>query len=105
MFAVIKTGGKQYKVEAGTKLKIEKLEAEEGKKVVFDEVLLVADGEKVTLGKPLVKGAKVTAKVATQGRAKKVIVFKYKNKTRYSVKRGHRQHFTEVEVTDIALKS
>lgn len=101
MFAVIKTGGKQYKVEAGTKLKIEKLEVEEGKTITFDEVLLLADGENVTVGKPVVKGAKVTAKVAAQGRAKKIIVFKYKNKTRYSVKRGHRQHFTEVEITDI----
>jgi len=101
MFAVIKTGGKQYKVEAGTKLKIEKLEVEEGSTVTFDEVLLLADGENVTIGKPVVKGASVTAKVAAQGRAKKIIVFKYKNKTRYSVKRGHRQHFTEVEITDI----
>ena len=103
MFAVIKTGGKQYKVEAGTKLKIEKLEVEEGKTITFDEVLLLADGENVTVGKPLVKGAKVNAKVSGQGRSKKVIVFKYKNKTRYSVKRGHRQHFTEVEVTDIKV--
>ncbi len=101
MFAVIKTGGKQYKVEAGTTLKVEKLEVEDGKDITFDEVLLIADGENITVGKPFVKGAKVVAKIASHGRAKKIIVFKYKNKTRYSVKRGHRQHFTEIEITDI----
>ena len=101
MFAIIKTGGKQYKVQKGSVLKIEKLEVEDGADFTFGEVLLVADGDSVTVGKPMVENASVSAKVIENGRSKKVIVFKYKNKTRYSVKRGHRQHFTKVEITDI----
>lgn len=101
MFAIIKTGGKQYKVQKGSVLKVEKLDVEDGAEVTFDEVLLVADGDKITLGQPVVEKASVSAKVVENGRNKKVIVFKYKNKTRYSVKRGHRQHFTKVEITDI----
>lgn len=100
-FAVIKTGGKQYKVAAGKKVKIEKLAAEEGKAVVFDHVLLIADGGKVDIGTPLVKGAKVEAKVLKQGRDEKKIVFKYHRKTRYHKKKGHRQPFTEVEVVKV----
>src|SRR3989344_9008835 len=101
MYAVIKTGGKQYLVEPGKKLKIEKLDVAEGGKVVFDEVLLVFDDKKTDVGTPLVKSAKVEAKVLKQGRAKKVIVFRYHSKTRYRKKKGHRQHFTEVEITKI----
>ena len=101
MFAVIKTGGKQYRVTPGQKLKIEKLDTEESGAVKFDQVLLVADGEKVEIGQPLVKGAKVEARVSKQGRAKKKIVFKYHRKTRYHKKKGHRQPFTEVEITKI----
>ncbi len=101
MFAIIKTGGKQYKVQKGSVLKVEKLDVEDGAEVTFDEVLLVADGDTVSVGKPTVAKASVSAKVVQNGRDKKVIVFKYKNKTRYSVKRGHRQHFTKVEITDI----
>lgn len=104
MLAVIKTGGKQYLVSSGLKLKIEKLEAREDETVVFDSVLLIADGEEVTLGTPLVGGAKVSAKVLTQGRHRKLIVFKYHPKTRYRKMRGHRQPFTEVEVTGIVAK-
>jgi len=100
-FAVIKTGGKQYLVEPGKKLKIEKLEAEEGKNVIFDQVLLKSDFNKLEIGNPIVAGAKVTGKVLKQGRAKKVVVLKYKPKKRYKVKKGHRQHFTEVEITKI----
>jgi len=100
-FAVIKTGGKQYIVEPGKKLKIEKLEAEEGKEVTFDQVLLLSDNNKLLFGTPLVENAKVVGKVLKQGRAKKVVVFKYKPKKRYKVKKGHRQHFTEVEITKI----
>ncbi|MFH1657395.1 MAG: 50S ribosomal protein L21 [bacterium] len=104
MLAVIKTGGKQYIVSAGKKLKIEKLEAEEGKEVTFDEVLLLENEGKVEIGDPLIKTAKVKAKVLQQGKAKKVIVFKYKAKKRYKKKRGHRQPFTEVEITAIETK-
>lgn len=100
-FAVIKTGGKQYLVSLGKKLKIEKLDAPEGGNVVFDEVLLVADGDNVEIGKPLVSGAKVESRVLGQGRARKVIVFKYHRKTRYRKKKGHRQHFTEVLIEKI----
>ena len=100
MFAVIKTGGKQYKISPEEKLKIEKLDAKEGDKVVFEEVLLVEDGD-IKIGQPLVKGAKVEAEVLKQAKADKVIVFKYKPKKRYQVKRGHRQPFTEVKILGI----
>ena len=100
-FAVIKTGGKQYLVEPGKKLKIEKLEAEEGKEVIFDQVLLKSDTNKLLIGAPLVEGAKVAGKVLKQGRSKKVVVFKYKPKKRYKVKKGHRQFFTEVEIIKV----
>lgn len=101
MFAIIKTGGKQYKVSPGQKLRIEKLEAEDGTTVHFDQVLLVADGEKIEIGAPILKGAEVDAKVLKQGRDDKKIVFKYHAKTRYRKKKGHRQHFTEVEIIKI----
>ncbi len=97
-FFIIETGGKQYKVLPGQKLKIEKLEAEAGESVVFDKVLLVADGENVQIGTPYVEGAKIEAKILKQGRDKKKIVFKYHSKTRYRKKKGHRQSFTEVEI-------
>jgi large subunit ribosomal protein L21 len=103
MFAIIRTGGKQYSVEKGTVLKIEKLDNEAGTEVVFDDVLLLENESDITVGTPRVENAKVVAKVLSQGRGKKQIIFKYKNKTRYSVKNGHRQPYTEVEVTDITL--
>lgn len=98
--AVIKTGGKQYVIREGDKLKLEKIIAKEGDSVEFDEVLLVVDKE-VKIGTPLVEGAKVSAKVLKQGRSKKVIVFHYHSKTRYKKKAGHRQRFTEVEISKI----
>ncbi|MFH1759302.1 MAG: 50S ribosomal protein L21 [Patescibacteria group bacterium] len=101
MFAIIETGGKQYKVAPKQKLKIEKLNAEEGGAFVFDKVLLVADGEKVEIGKPYLEERKVEAKVVKQARAKKVIVLRYKPKTRQQTKKGHRQPYTEVEITAI----
>ncbi len=101
MFAVIKTGGKQYIVEPGTKLKIEKLDAKEEKEIKFSEVLLLEKNRKLEIGTPLIKGAKVIGKVLKQGKAKKVIIFKYKAKKRYRKKTGHRQLFTEVEITKI----
>lgn len=104
MLAVIKTGGKQYIVNPGKKIRIEKLDIEEGKKVTFEDVLLINDGKKTTIGEPVVKGATVTGKVLKQDKDKKVIVFKYKPKKRYKVKKGHRQPFTEVEISDIVAK-
>jgi len=101
MLAVIKTGGKQYLVSPGQKIKIEKLDAKEGKEVTFKDVLLLEKGGKIEIGNPLVEGAKVAGKIISEGKGKKVIVFKFKAKTRYRVKRGHRQPFTEVEITKI----
>jgi large subunit ribosomal protein L21 len=101
-FAIIKTGGKQYKVAAGDVLKIEKLEAEDGSKVVFDQVLLVDEDGKTTIGTPLVAGAKVTATVAKTALGKKLIVMRYKAKVRYRKAQGHRQPFTEVKIDSIA---
>jgi len=101
MIAVIETGGKQYLVSSGKKIKIEKLETEQDKSVDFDKILLVADGENVKLGRPYVEGAKVSAKVLKQGKSNKVIVFKYHAKKRYHKKKGHRQPYTEVEIVSI----
>ncbi len=100
MYAIIQTGGKQYKAAVGDEILVEKLDAEPGTEVSLD-VLLVADGDTVTVGKPLVEGVKATAKVLEQGKSKKVIVFKYKPKKNIRTKRGHRQPFTKVEITAI----
>lgn len=101
MLAIIKTGGKQYLVSPGDKIKIEKLDKKEGKEVIFSNVLLSEKSRKVEIGTPKVKGVKVTAKILRQARGKKVIIFKYKPKKRYKVKKGHRQPFTEIEITKI----
>ncbi len=101
MLAVIKTGGKQYKVTPGQKIKIEKLENNVGDEVVFDSVLLVDNEKEVSIGNPLVKGAKVLGKVLNQDKHDKVIIYKYKPKKRYRLKKGHRQPFTEVEIVKI----
>jgi large subunit ribosomal protein L21 len=101
MLAVIKAGGKQYLVSPGQKLKIEKIEKEVGQEIVFNEVLLTVENEKAKIGAPLVSGAKVTAKVISQGKGKKVIILKFKPKTRYHKKMGHRQPYTEVEIKSI----
>lgn len=98
MFAVVETGGKQYKVSPGQKLKVEKLDVQPGANLSLDKVLLVADGEEVKLGAPYIEGAKVETKVLSQGRHDKKIVFKYHSKTRYKKKKGHRQPYTELEV-------
>jgi large subunit ribosomal protein L21 len=100
-FAVIETGGKQYKVAVGDKINIEKLGLENGADVVFDKVLLVADGEKVEIGTPYLKDVKVGGKVLENYRTKKIIVFKYHSKVRRRKKKGHRQEMTEVEITNI----
>ena len=101
MHAVIKTGGKQYRVKAGDELKIEKLDLEEGSQVIFDQVLAVGQGDNITLGLPLVSGATVTAEVVEQARDRKIIIFKKNRRQGYQVKRGHRQHFTRVKITEI----
>mgnify|MGYP001612056753 CR=1 FL=1 len=103
MIAVIKTGGKQYKVKEGDTIKVEKLDAEAGKGIDFSEVLLVADekGENVKVGAPFVAGATVAATVLAQGRTKKIDVIKYKRKIRYRKKYGHRQAFTQVKIEKI----
>ncbi len=101
MYAIIKTGGKQYRVSEGDVLNIEKLNVEEGSEVVFDEVLTVVEGSDVKIGKPVVEGAKVTAKVVEHGKAAKILVFKYKAKSNYRKRQGHRQPFTTVEIASI----
>jgi len=115
MLAVIKTGGKQYLVTPGEKIKIEKIdskaktsaskgkEKEESQEVIFDQVLLLEKGNKIEIGNPLVKGAKVIGKVISQGKGKKIIVFKYKPKTRYKKKAGHRQPYTLIEIKEIQI--
>ncbi|MDD5547355.1 MAG: 50S ribosomal protein L21 [Candidatus Pacebacteria bacterium] len=100
-FAIIETGSKQYKVSAGDKIKVEKLDAEAGANLSLDKVLLIADGEDVKIGTPYLEKAKVEAKVLSQGRHDKIIVFKYHSKTRYHKKNGHRQPFTELEIVSI----
>ncbi len=101
-FAVIKTGGKQYKVAAGDILTVEKLSGyEEGGKLTFGEVLLVADGDKTMVGDPLIKGASVEAEFVAEGKGKKILVLRYKNKTNYRKKKGHRQPYTKVKISKI----
>ena len=101
MYAVIKTGGKQYRVAAGEKLKIEQLPADIGAEIVLDQVLLVADGDNLKMGRPLVTGASVQAKVLAQGRHDKVRIFKLRRRKHYQKHQGHRQNFTEIEITGI----
>lgn len=101
MFAVIKTGGKQYIVRKGSKVSIERLEGEKGDTVKFSDVLLTAQESKTTVGVPRVAGAHVEGKILEQSRGDKKIVFRYHSKTRYRKKKGHRQHYTEVEITKI----
>ena len=101
MYAVIKTGGKQYRVAAGEKLKVEQLPAEVGAEIVLDQVLLVADGDSLKMGRPLVTGASVQAKVLAQGRHDKVRIFKMRRRKHYQKHQGHRQNFTEIEITGI----
>lgn len=102
MFAVIKTGGKQYKVAKDDKIKIERIAGEPGSQVSLDQVLAVGEGSGVTVGAPLVAGATVTAEVVEQGRDGKIVVFKKKRRKNYRRTKGHRQHFTTVKITDIA---
>lgn len=100
MFAIIKTGGKQYKVSEGDVIKVEKIEAEAGDKIEFDQVLMVA-GDDVKVGSPVVEGAKVSAEVLDQKKDKKIIIFKFKAKKNYRKKKGHRQPYTLVKIEKI----
>jgi len=101
MYAVIKTGGKQYKVAEGDTIKVERLAAEEGAKVNLTEVLMIADGDKVTVGKPRVEGASVSAEVKSQGRGPKIKIIKFKRRKNYHRQAGHRQAYTELAITGI----
>jgi len=102
MYAIIRTGGKQYQVSAGDRLRVEKLAGNIGDTVEIDDVLLVADGEDVTIGQPVVDSAKVTAQIVEQGKQKKVVVFKKKRRKGYKLKKGHRQQFTALEIKEIS---
>jgi len=101
MFAVIQTGGKQYKVAEGDKLRVEKLTVEVGSTVAFEKVLMLADGEAIQVGAPYLAGAMVTAEVQTQGRDKKIHIIKFRRRKHYMKRQGHRQWFTEVKITGI----
>ncbi|HSE01802.1 MAG TPA: 50S ribosomal protein L21 [Burkholderiales bacterium] len=102
MYAVIQTGGKQYRVTAGEKLKIERIAGEIGQEITLDRVLLVADGEALKMGAPLVAGARVKAKVLKHGRGEKVRIFKLNRRKHYRRSQGHRQNYTEIEILGIA---
>lgn len=103
MYAVIETGGKQYKVSAGDSIYVEKLNVSEGDEVVLDKVLLVNKDGKTQVGQPYLEGAAVVAKAVKQGKQKKIIIFKYKPKKNYSRKRGHRQPYTKLEIESITV--
>ena len=101
MYAVVKTGGKQYRVSAGEKLKVEQLTADIGAELVLDQVLLLANGEDITMGSPLVDGAAVTVKVVSHGRGEKIRIFKMRRRKHYRNTQGHRQNYTEIEIVGI----
>jgi large subunit ribosomal protein L21 len=101
MYAVIKTGGKQYKVAAGEKLKIEQIAADVGQEITLDQVLAVGEGEQIQFGQPLISGASVTVTVLSQGRHDKVKIFKMRRRKHYQKRQGHRQNFTEVRIDAI----
>jgi len=104
MYAVIRTGGKQYRVAEGEKVRVEKLPGEKGDTVTFDQVLLVGGGDKPKVGRPLVKGASVKAEITAQDRDRKIVVFKLRRRKGYRRKAGHRQPFTEIRITGIDAK-
>jgi large subunit ribosomal protein L21 len=101
MYAVVSTGGKQYKVQKGETLRIEKIVGEVGSKVIFDKVLMVADGENIRVGQPVVENATVQASIIEQDKARKILVFKYKRRKRYRRKQGHRQPYTAIRIDGI----
>ena len=101
MYAVIRTGGKQYRVSAGEKLKVEQIPADIGAEIALDQVLMVADGDAVTMGNPLVAGKSVKAKVIAHGRGDKIHIFKMRRRKHYRKSQGHRQNYTEIEILSI----
>ena len=101
MFGIIETGGKQYKVSVGDQIKIEKVAGDIGSKVVFDKVLLSADGEDIKIGQPYISGSQISGEILAQEKGKKLIVFKYKPKKRQRTKNGHRQEYTKIKITEI----
>ena len=103
MYAVIQTGGKQYKVKPGEELRVEKLDGKVGDEVYFDKVLLVSKGDEVTVGRPILENAKVVARITRQARGPKIVVFKYKRRKRYRKKQGHRQDFTGLKIIGIEV--
>lgn len=102
-YAIIETGGKQYRVQSGDRIDVERLDGEPGATVQLDRVLLLAKDDTVQVGSPTVPGAKVTALVESQGRSEKMVVFKFKRKVRYRRKKGHRQQFTTLRIQEIAV--
>ena len=102
MYAVVQTGGKQYRVAEGATLKVEKLDAAEGDSIELDKVLMIADGDDVKVGAPYVDGGKVTATVKSQGRHRKVNILKFRRRKHHMKRQGHRQHYTELEITGIS---
>jgi len=102
MYAVIETGGKQYRVSQGQRIRVEKLNADEGATVDLDKVLMVANGEDIKLGKPYVDGGKVTATIKAHGRGKKVMIIKFRRRKHHQKVQGHRQSYTEIEITGIS---
>ena len=102
MYAVVETGGKQYRVTEGQSIKVEKLTAEEGSSLDLDKVLLVANGEDIKVGAPYLDGGKVTATVKAHGRGKKIRIIKFRRRKHHQKEQGHRQHFTELEITGIS---
>lgn len=102
MYAVIETGGKQYRVSQGQYLRVEKLDADEGATIDLDKVLMVADGEDIKLGKPYLDGGKVTATIKAHGRGKKVMIIKFRRRKHHKKTQGHRQSYTEIEITGIS---
>ena len=102
MYAVIKTGGKQYRVAAGEKIKVEQLPADVGAEIILDQVLMLGEGESVKIGTPIIAGATVTAKVVAHGRGPKIKIFKMRRRKHYQKHQGHRQNYTEIEISGIA---
>ncbi len=103
MYAVIKAGGKQYRVDPGKEIKVEKLQGEVGASISFDQVLMTSDDGNVKVGKPFLEEARVTGRITEQGKNKKILVFKYKRRKGYRKKIGHRQQFTQVMIDEIAM--
>ena len=101
MYAVIKTGGKQYRLSEGDTVRVEKLDADEGASIEFDNILMVANGDDIKVGTPYVDGGKVTAKVKSHGRHKKIEIIKFNRRKHYDKRTGHRQYYTELEITGI----